>query len=89
MVIKGGASIFSDWTVILNASDSYQKGHDVYIKNPCDFWDRKHVYGEILLKIPYLKIFSKFYYFYFPIIMSFLFLFSASYCLFQLERLFL
>ena len=87
MVIKGGASIFSDWTVILNASDCYQKGHDVYIKNPCDFWDRKHVYGEILLKIPYLKIFSKFYYFYFPIIMSFLFLFSASYCLFQLENI--
>ena len=40
MVIKGGASLFADWTVILNASDCYQKGYDVYLNNPCDYWNK-------------------------------------------------
>ena len=55
MVIKGGASLFADWTVILNANNCLANGYDVYLENPCDHWNRKHVYGEILLNIPYIK----------------------------------
>ena len=44
MVIKGGASLFSDWTVILNANLCLEKGFDVFLENPCDQWKRKHVY---------------------------------------------
>lgn len=87
MVIKGGASLFADWTVVLNANDCLQKGYDVYLENPCDHWNRKHVYGEILLKIPFIKTFSKFYYFFLPIIFSFLFLLTISYTLFDLKNL--
>ena len=83
MVIKGGASLFADWTVILNASDCYQKGYDVYLNNPCDYWNRKHVYGEILLSIPFIKTYPKFYYFYFPIIIGFLFIYILCYTLFD------
>ena len=57
MVINGGASLFADWTVILNANDCLQKGYDVFLENPCDHWNRKHVYGNLLLNIPFIKIF--------------------------------
>ncbi len=85
MVIKGGASLFADWTVILNANDCVQKGYDVFLENPCDKWNRKHVYGEILLHIPYIRSFAKFYYFYFPLILNFIFLYVISYSLFNLD----
>ena len=73
MVYKGGASIFADWTVILNANLCLEKGYDVFLDNPCDNWDRKHVYGNLLLNIPLIRTFPKFYYFYLPIIMGLFF----------------
>ena len=51
MVTNGGATLFADWTVILNANNCLEKGYDVFVENPCDNWNRKHVYGEILLKL--------------------------------------
>lgn len=83
MVYKGGASIFADWTVILNANLCLEKGYDVFLDNPCDNWDRKHVYGNLLLNIPLIRTFPKFYYFYLPIIMGFIFLTVISYSLFN------
>ncbi len=86
MVINGGASLFADWTVILNANDCLQKGYDVFLENPCDHWNRKHVYGNLLLNIPFIKIFPKFYYFYFPILVNILFIYTITYCLFNLDE---
>lgn len=83
MVFKGGASIFADWTVILNANLCLEKGYDVFLDNPCDNWDRKHVYGNLLLNIPLIRTFPKFYYFYLPIIFGFIFLTVISYSLFN------
>ena len=86
MVISGGASLFADWTVILNANNCLEKGYDVYLNNPCDHWNRKHVYGEILLKIPFIKTFPKFYYLYFPILTSLIFLYVLIYSIFDLKN---
>lgn len=86
MVIKGGASLFADWTVILNANNCLANGYDVYLENPCDHWNRKHVYGEILLNIPYIKTFPKFYYLIFPIIINVLFIYSIVDILFNIEN---
>jgi len=85
MVINGGASLFADWTVILNANICYDKGFDVFLENPCDQWRRKHVYGDILLHIPYIKILPKFYFLYLPIIFGFIFLTVISNFLFVLN----
>lgn len=85
MVINGGATLFADWTVILNANNCLQKGYDVFIENPCDHWNRKHVYGELLLNIPWIKSFPKFYYLYFPVIINFLFLYVISLIIFNLK----
>lgn len=86
MVIKGGASVFSDWTVILNANLCLEKGFDVFTENPCDQWNRKHVYGEILLKIPLIRSFPKFYFLYLPILLGFTFLSCISYLLFNYKN---
>ena len=75
MVKNGILFLFADWTVIVNANLCVEKGFDVFIKNPCDPWGRKHVYGEILLYLPFIDFLKKFYLFYFPIIMNFLFIY--------------
>lgn len=85
MVIKGGATLFADWTVILNANLCLDKGFDVFLENPCDQWKRKHVYGDILLKIPFIREFPKFFFLYLPIIFGFLFLTVISNILFVLN----
>ena len=75
MVKNGILFLFADWTVIVNANLCLEKGFDVFIQNPCDPWSRKHVYGEILLYLPFIDVLKKFYLFYFPIIMNFLFIY--------------
>ena len=85
MVIKGGASLFSDWTVILNANLCLEKGFDVFLENPCDQWKRKHVYGEIILNIPFIRSFPKFFFLYLPILFGFIFLSVVSYILFNIS----
>ena len=86
MVLKGSASLFADWTVILNANNCLSKGYDVYLENPCDHWNRKHVYGEIILNIPFIKTFPKFFYFYLPIIFNIIFLYTLVDSIFNLEN---
>jgi len=66
--------VFADWAAIISANICEQKGINVYLENPCDIKNRKHVYGEILLHLPFLE-FNKFYQFYFPLILNILFLF--------------
>jgi hypothetical protein len=76
MVAKNSINLFSDWTVILQANICQEKGFDVFVNNPCDYWGRKHVYGEILLNIPYIKSFPKFYFLILPILLNLFFVFT-------------
>ena len=73
--INGLTYIFADWGAIVSANVCDQKGLNVYLENPCDIYNRKHVYGEILLYLPFVE-FNKFYQFYFPLILNILFLFT-------------
>ena len=76
MVRSDAANLFTDWTVILQANICQDKGYDVFLENPCDYWGRKHVYGEILLFLPGIREIPKFYFLIFPIIINLLFIFT-------------
>lgn len=76
MVKSGVINLFADWSVILNANLCQEKGYDTYVNNPCDQWNRKHVYGEILLYIPFISNFSNFYFIYLPVILNLIFLYT-------------
>ena len=75
MTINGGASLFADWTAILNANACHEKGYDVFLENPCDHWKRIHIYGKVLLYLPFIKNFPKFYFLFIPIIMNLFFMY--------------
>ena len=74
MVKNGASHIFGDWSVILSANLCKSK-FDVFLSNPCDVFNRTHVYGEILLYFPLIKKFSNFYIFVLPIILNFIFIY--------------
>jgi len=76
MVKSGIINLFADWSVILNANLCQEKGYDTYVNNPCDQWNRKHVYGEILLYIPFISNFKNFYFIYLPVILNLIFLYT-------------
>ena len=77
MVFNGKINIFSDWSVILNANLCFDKGLDVFKNISCDQWNRPHVYGKILLFIPFIENFKNFYFFLFPILFNLLFVYVA------------
>ena len=67
--------LFGDWSVIISAINCKFLDYNIFVNNPCDVIERKHVYGSILLFIPYFEKYSKFYFLYFPIILNFIFIF--------------
>lgn len=67
--------LFGDWSVIISAIHCKFLDYNVFINNPCDVIGRKHVYGSILLFIPYFEKYSEFYFLYFPIVINFIFIF--------------
>ena len=73
MTSGGNTYLFADWTAVLGANLCKELGYDVYLKNPCDPWGRTHVYGEILLHIPLVDEFKKFYFFILPAIINYIF----------------
>jgi len=62
MISGGNIYLFADWTTVLAANVCKELGYDVYLENPCDPWGRTHVYGEILLHMPFVEKFKKFYF---------------------------
>lgn len=86
MFSQVGISPFADWSVIVNANICDERGYDVFTANPCDSWGRKHIYGEILLYLPYIKKFPMFYFLYFPIILNLTFLWIAVSNLFTYQN---
>lgn len=75
MVKDGAIKLFADWSVIINANICDNKGFDVFIDNPCDLWGRRHVYGKILLYLPFIDNNKVFYLLVLPLLINILFLF--------------
>ena len=69
-------SYFADWTALISAAKCKLLGYDVFMKNPCDFWYRKHVLWDYIF-IVYLTVNSlnDFYSLYLPICLNLLFLY--------------
>ena len=48
--VNGSITLFGDWSGVTSGIKCFKLGlYDVYLENPCDKWDRKFVYGKILL----------------------------------------
>ena len=71
---NGRIYLFGDWSVIISAIKCGLLNYDTFISNPCDVLGRKHVYGSILLFIPYIEEYNLFYFLYFPIIINLIFI---------------
>ena len=54
MVNGGKLFVFADWSVIVKANLCNNLGQDVYVNNTCDPFGRNHVYGNILLNLPFV-----------------------------------
>jgi hypothetical protein len=67
--------LFGDWSVIISAIKCKYLNYNVFLDNPCDMLGRRHVYGAILLYIPYIEKYNIFYLLYFPIIINLIFIF--------------
>ena len=77
MISSGNTYLFADWTAVLRSNVCQKLGHDVYLNNPCDPWGRVHVYGEILLHMPFVEKFKKFYFFILPAIVNYIFVIAV------------
>ena len=66
--------LFGDWSVIFSAIKCKLLNYNTFINNPCDVYGRPHVYGSILLFIPYIEEYSIFYFWYFPIFINLIFI---------------
>ena len=66
--------LFGDWSVIIAAIKCKLLNYNIFINNPCDVYHRPHVYGSILLFIPYIEEYSIFYFLYFPIFINLIFI---------------
>ena len=67
--------IFADWATPIKLGICHRLGFDVFYPSSCV--DYPFNYGNIFLYIPYFKTLEKFYFFYFPIIIGFLFIYSV------------
>ena len=74
MIHNGNIYQFADWKVIVGANLCEELGYDVYLNNPCDIWGRKHVYGQIFLRLPFVEKFKFFYFEIFPIMINYIFI---------------
>jgi hypothetical protein len=68
--------LFGDWSVIISAIKCKLLDYNVFLNNPCDVVGRKHVYGSVLLFIPYFEKYDTFYFIYFPFIINIIFILS-------------
>ena len=74
LAVNDDVYFFGDWSVILSAIECKLLGYDTFVLNPCDFKGRRHVYGSILLYIPYFKEYVNFYSIYIPIFFNIIFI---------------
>ena len=74
VVKEGRLHIFADWAMPIKLAMCHKLGFNVFYTRSC--LNYHFNYGNILLYIPYFKSLEKFYFFYIPIIICFLFIFS-------------
>ena len=67
--------IFADWAFLIKLGVCHRAGFEIYYPSSCH--DQVLNYGNIFLYIPYFKLLEKFYFFYVPIAICFLFIFSV------------
>ena len=66
--------IFADWAMPIKLAMCHKLGFNVFYTSSC--LNYPFNYGNILLYVPYFQLFEKFYFFYIPITICFLFVFS-------------
>ena len=74
VIKEGRLHIFTDWATPIKLAICHQSGFNVFYPSSC--LNYPFNYGNILLYVPYFQLFEKFYFFYIPIIICFLFVFS-------------
>ena len=74
VVKEGRLHVFADWAMPIKLAVCHKLGFDIFYPSPCINYPFN--YGNILLYVPYFESFEKFYFFYIPITICFLFVFS-------------
>ena len=65
--------VFADWATPIKLAVCHKLGFNVFYPSSC--LNYPFNYGNILLYIPYFKLYENFYFFYIPIVICFLFIF--------------
>ena len=77
IVKEGRLHIFADWAYVIKNGICNNLGFDILKPNVCYGKDNTAFnLGNILLYIPYFKFLEKFYFFYFPLILCFIFIYT-------------
>ena len=66
--------IFVDWSGFMKISECYKHGVNIYLPNECSM--TALIYGEIFRYIPYYKNLEKFYFFYIPLTLCSVFIYT-------------
>jgi len=74
VVKEGRLYVFIDWSGLMKISECYKYGVNVYLPNDCSI--TALIYGEFLRHIPFYKNLGKFYFFYFPLMLCFIFIYT-------------
>ena len=79
LISNGSINLFGDWSAVTSGIKCFKLGlYDVYLENPCDKWDRKFVYGKILLYLPFFENNKLIYPVIIPILFNFVFIFIIT-----------
>ena len=77
VVKEGRLHIFADWAYVIKNGICNRLGFDILKPNACYGKDNTAFnLGNIFLYIPYFKSLEKFYFFYFPLVLCFIFIYT-------------
>jgi len=79
IVKEGRLHIFADWAWVIKNGICKNLGFDILYSNTCPLFGKDNFHfniGNILLYIPYFKFLEKFYFFYFPLILCSIFIYT-------------
>ena len=79
IVKEGRLHIFADWAWVIKNGICKNLGFDIFYLNECPLFGKDNFHfniGNILLYIPYFKFLEKFYFFYFPLMLCAIFIYT-------------
>ena len=79
IVKEGRLHIFADWAWVIKNGICKNLGFDIFSSNTCPLFEKDNFIfniGNILLYIPYFKFLEKFYFFYFPLMLCAIFIYT-------------